>query len=243
MKALRQNYEPTSLIDIYEIIASRGRFGLELKGETYKLRFSPDSMKRTDRSVGHWEFWFGSYPEPDYRILEDNEASRGEVDVELIRSWIQDCECRHDCGEAPSEQATGLMLIDVLTREVVRAPPASRYFALSYVWGDVTREAASGLVSSSAGCRLPNQAKKTIEDAITLMKRLGERYLWVDVYCVDQHNAQKQKQQINQMDSIFQGAALTIVALSGGSASAGLAGISRTTGPRQFFAHLRRRGS
>ena len=128
------------------------------------------------------------------------------------------------------------MLVDVLTRHVVRASPAARYFALSYVWGNVTGESASGLVSSSTGYRLPDQAKQTIEDAITLTKGLGEKYLWVDVYCVDQHIAEKQKQQINHMGSIFQGAAVTIVALSGGSASAGLAGISRTTGPRPFFA-------
>jgi hypothetical protein len=68
---------------------------------------------------------------------------------------------------------------------------------------------------------------RTVEDAITLTERLGERYLWVDAFCINKHDRQHQQEQINNMDLVYQCTYLTIIALDGSDAGAGLAGISQ----------------
>jgi hypothetical protein len=65
---------------------------------------------------------------------------------------------------------------------------------------------------------------------------LGERYLWVDFYCIDQQNPNGRKAQIDNMDLIYQGAYLTLIAQDGSDCHVGLPGMSipleRTAQPR-----------
>ena len=165
--------------------------------------------------------------EAKFRILSEVEARHGAVDHDIILSWVLDCENNHRCSRRRDTQAADMQLIDVRTREVVAAPRNARYIILSYVWGDVRRERHEGL---------PPVCDQTIEDAITMTSKLGERYLWVDRYCIAQDDKSKQMDQINRMDQIFSGAILTIVAVSSPSSKSGLPGVSRLPGERQFFA-------
>ncbi|ERF76407.1 hypothetical protein EPUS_06965 [Endocarpon pusillum Z07020] len=66
-----------------------------------------------------------------------------------------------------------------------------------------------------------------MEDAITFVKHIGERYLWVDLFCIDQSNKEQKQSQINSMDRIYASAYLTLVCLDGRDADWGLPGISR----------------
>lgn len=69
--------------------------------------------------------------------------------------------------------------------------------------------------------RLP----RTITDAMLLVSRFDERYLWVDSLCIMQDDAENKHDQIALMDVIYQKAILTIVAVSGKNAGAGLPGV------------------
>lgn len=60
---------------------------------------------------------------------------------------------------------------------------------------------------------------------ITVVKRLNFQYLWVDRYCIDQ-NGEDKDHQIRNMDLIYRGAELTIIAAAGEDPSFGLPGIS-----------------
>jgi hypothetical protein len=60
-----------------------------------------------------------------------------------------------------------------------------------------------------------------------VVKKLSLKYLWVDVYCIDQSNVVENVLQIRHMDVIYEEAYLTILALSGTSSEAGLPGISK----------------
>jgi hypothetical protein len=69
----------------------------------------------------------------------------------------------------------------------------------------------------------------TISDAIILTKKLGMKYLWVDQLCIDQLDEVDKLLQINQMDAIYQGAEITIVAAAGTDQNFGLPGIGSKT--------------
>jgi hypothetical protein len=69
---------------------------------------------------------------------------------------------------------------------------------------------------------------KVIEGSLWVALQLGIPYLWVDRYCINQHNAVEKHHLITHMDSIYRGATLTIVASISTEPSQGLSGISGT---------------
>lgn len=63
---------------------------------------------------------------------------------------------------------------------------------------------------------------RTIQDAITLVQRLGARYLWVDALCLLQNDSADLDRGVNVMDLIYEQAWLTIIAGHGHNANTGL---------------------
>jgi hypothetical protein len=166
--------------------------------------------------------------------LEGRPIRRDGVDIENLNHWLNECESTHGSTcEATSwvssvEQPASLCVLDVNSLQVVNAPQNCKYAALSYVWGstEMPESGASkdGIVIrdySSVFQDLP----LTIQDAIILMRRLGQRYIWVDAMCIDQHENADKMEQIGHMDQIYGLADFTIVAAAGDNADAGLPGV------------------
>ncbi|EFX03383.1 heterokaryon incompatibility protein [Grosmannia clavigera kw1407] len=61
----------------------------------------------------------------------------------------------------------------------------------------------------------------TIQDAVTVTRALGFRYLWVDALCIIQDCATGNSREIDQMGLCFQNAAVTIMAATSTSAAEG----------------------
>jgi hypothetical protein len=63
----------------------------------------------------------------------------------------------------------------------------ARYAALSYCWGGPQEVVAKEdtWVAMTQGITL-SVLPKTIQDAVTVTRRLGLRYLWVDALCIKQ---------------------------------------------------------
>ena len=168
------------------------------------------------------------------RMRSQVEAFNGSINMHVIEQWIDICN-HHDmkCSR-PTPQDVTFFLIDVHTRHIVKYSSGCRYIALSYVWGKGAqtmyhREHVEGspLDVSSTEWKVPYPAAQTIEDAMRLVKNLGEKYLWTDLYCIDQHDNVTKQEQIMKMDRIYASSYLTIVALDGENADWGLPGISR----------------
>ncbi|KAF3026625.1 hypothetical protein E8E14_014445 [Neopestalotiopsis sp. 37M] len=131
-----------------------------------------------------------------------------------------------------------ILLIDVETNKLVQQTTATRYLALSYVWGSssvfkTTSENRKRLEKNgfSNGDHLP----KVVRDAMVLTRKLEERYLWVDALCIEQDDetsAQK-RIQLQNMDTIYKDAYLTLVAWTATSADSALPGISEPSLPCQ----------
>ena len=180
--------------------------------------------------------------------LDPSEASvhgrliKPRCDPELFRQWLQSCWGWHgpNCytpgwSEHISPLAKiGVRMTDVHQRCLVPAPAACRYVALSYVWGEA--EVLQTTLSNLTQLCKPHGLDKflrdiptTIVNAIDLVAMLGERYLWVDSFCIVQDDAQEKHVQIANMDAIYGNAILTINATAGKDTNAGLPGIGSTS--------------
>ena len=159
-----------------------------------------------------------------HRTLGGRKVTQNQIDINIVGEWLSRCLKLHgaDCAPVLTEELDQVRLIDVQKRQIVKFPGGGcDYVALSYVWGGVAQKSVQ--LGGDIG-ELP----KTLEDAISFTKTLGKQYLWVDSVCIDQSDEKDKANQINRMWSIYRGAYLTVIALSGTSADAGLSGISRS---------------
>lgn len=164
------------------------------------------------------------------------------VDLDLVQSWFKECRDHERCNFGPKFRqsnlelfAHGFRLIDVVEGRLVEKTDPCAYVALSYVWGQLeslrtNRQNLSALYEPSSldphgGHQSASRIPRTIVDTITLCRSIGQRYLWIDSLCIIQDNLDEKLRLINSMDCIYENAILTVVALSGSDAGAGLAGI------------------
>ncbi|KAK0702658.1 heterokaryon incompatibility protein-domain-containing protein [Lasiosphaeris hirsuta] len=182
------------------------------------------------------------------------------IDFDLVRRWFSICEARHGsvCNSAhtmrqmdwnsPKTAVPAFRCIDldrdclVLLRATV-APDDPRYAALSYVWGragsdeeffktlraNVTeRELPGFFAREDSQRRLPT----TIRDAMTVTRRIGLRYLWVDSLCIVQDDSGSDwLEAIRKMDVVYGAAYVVICAAGSPSAFGGIDGVVTERGP------------
>lgn len=159
-------------------------------------------------------------------------VNRSSVRYDLLTDWLENCavshgeSCRRSNENNPSIQLYGL---DCLNNTIVPLSQNEKYVALSYVWG-TTADAARFSVSTTNDDRVitlqPSDIPLTIRDAIEVVKEIGKRYLWVDRYCIPQSDISQRREAILNMNQIYAGAEVTIVALYGNNIRAGLPGVS-----------------
>ena len=138
---------------------------------------------------------------------------------QLVSTWLDDCDRKHTlCPRSPVGRPHDLRVLDCDTKDVINLPSEARYMALSYVWGH--SEPQNLNLSSSDPLH-----EQTLADAVSAVKAIGEKYLWIDRICIDQTNTEEKVQLIRRMDVVYEAAYLTLVALVPDS-EAGLPGIS-----------------
>ncbi|KAF2031346.1 HET-domain-containing protein [Setomelanomma holmii] len=168
------------------------------------------------------------------------------VDWDLAQHWVQDLAERrmnkHNMFLSP-KALEDVRVIDVERGNIDHLPPNSQYVALSYVW-KVEAGQVQSTMSSLQRLRKPGslnqfQLSQTVTDAMTVCKELKYRYLWIDRLCICQDDASYQKsRKLDQMASIYNQAALAIVAAVGADADYGLVGVSRPRLPKQRMLKL-----
>jgi hypothetical protein len=98
----------------------------------------------------------------------------------------------------------------------------ARYAALSYCWGGPQALVAEEdtLDAMARGIAL-SMLPKTVQDAVTVTRRLGLQYLWVDALCIKQDSEEDWISESSKMADIYGNAAVTIAAASGRDCNAG----------------------
>jgi hypothetical protein len=149
-----------------------------------------------------------------------------------IHLWIKECNCNlnnsnlHnlptrliDVGPADGSALPRLQIMNGYNPPACsegQFPPWS-YLTLSYCWG--RQDAAVGTTRENIQDRtqyiLINSLPKTIQDAITITRKMGFRFLWVDVLCIIQPtplNNSDWVQESVRMCDYYKGSVFTIAA-------------------------------
>jgi hypothetical protein len=129
---------------------------------------------------------------PYFRSIHNSLDFQRLIDTRKLRSILKSCDhdhpecCRHRAGQ--EFVSCNIRLIDVQENRIVESITTTRYFALSYVWGDAnhfltTKENLLELQRPKSLINIIKALPQTIRDAIVFVHSLGERYLWVDSLC------------------------------------------------------------
>ncbi|KXX74358.1 hypothetical protein MMYC01_208370 [Madurella mycetomatis] len=142
--------------------------------------------------------------------------------LDVVRGWLDTCENTH--GPACAPPARGWMptrLLEVVPggsriylREsrTLRSTEDFRFVALSHCWGQdgapftTTRRMLSLRMQSIDVAELP----RTFRDSVTLVGRLGLRYLWIDSLCIIQDDADDWARESAQMANVYRNAHLVL---------------------------------
>ncbi|KAK0099601.1 hypothetical protein ONS96_008101 [Cadophora gregata f. sp. sojae] len=151
--------------------------------------------------------------------------------VAKIAAWIQNCESKHIHCRLPEASILPSRVIDFGVLEsfddiklVLGHGISAQYLALSYCWGAGTtmiQSTSSSLARWTEG--IPwQQLPKTFQDAITLTRKLGIQYLWIDAVCIVQDDTQDWEFESANMANIYSNSYITIAATSASDSHRGL---------------------
>lgn len=180
--------------------------------------------------------------------LGDARLVRPVLDFNLLRSWLSQSETydlsttwiQHSEGKIINisremgsariiQLESEFRLIDVKKRCVVRSTICSRYITLSYVWGGLPKiqlqRHNKNDLQVEGSLNMPNVVGQTAIDAMTVVERLGETYLWIDSLCIIQDDPKSKATQLVAMDEIYRSSIMTIAAISGQDSNATLPGV------------------
>ena len=148
-----------------------------------------------------------------------------------IKQWLQQCQQHPKCSNTPKNlyKTAPSRLIEVspattpdVPRLICTGDLKASYLALSYCWGTgqscVLETRNVGKLSKAIEL---NTLPKTIVDAIKITRLLNFAYLWIDALCIIQDSDEDKNAVIGVMDSIYEDAAITIVAASSASVADG----------------------
>ena len=175
-------------------------------------------------------------------IMKCRDLSPSRASFPLARQWLQLCKCHHrstctplqyEANSISPKRSFFLRVIDTWEERIVSAPGGCKYAALSYVWGQavqlkLTKDNYEQLTKRGAISDNSERIPMTIRDAMVVCKELNIRYLWVDSLCIIQDCKDDRETQIECMGFIYGGAFVTIAAVSGNDANAGLPGVRET---------------
>lgn len=142
-----------------------------------------------------------------------------------IKSWLDTCILHHPgCSNSPVISKLPTRVLDVGLPGTnpdpsLFTPPLGykdSYIALSYCWGN----SDSKFVLSKQKADLPRprfpfrSLPKTLQDAVTITRKLGFRFLWIDALCIIQEgdNGADFLRESVTMSQVYGNAALTIAA-------------------------------
>lgn len=152
------------------------------------------------------------------------------ADFDLMRRWLRSCKKYHKnyCEKKTFNRPFPLRYINYSNRRIVEVSEHDKYITLSYVWDQAERNGiAEGTTLKALPEYLPTSGvSQIIENTLTVTEKLGRQYLWVDKYCINQEDSLDKHIQIRNMDRIYEGALITIIAVIGDNPGSGIPGVS-----------------
>ncbi|KAF4970231.1 hypothetical protein FSARC_2696 [Fusarium sarcochroum] len=204
---------------------------------TNTLTLSAEGGWRTEGEGPQSRLW-GENPEPIRASLHQTYGRLRPllVDFGRLRRWYQLCDSTHDfCQAQESSGIQRLRLVsvkDMCIKEFSNARGRNTgvpaYATLSYVWGSTTfqRLTRKNVVKLMEPHGLDTLTlPQTIDDTLSICKKLDIGYLWIDSLCIIQDEESDLIEFIEKMDVIYNESILSIIAASGLSADSGIPGL------------------
>lgn len=150
--------------------------------------------------------------------------------VSSILAWLEECKSGHPaCAETNSHgSAMPTRLVDVgeegrFPRLVETIGILSQYLALSHRWGGscILQTTMANLEKHKQSIPLEGLCA-TFLDAITMTRKLGFQYLWIDSLCIIQDSPVDWEREAASMATVYQNATLTLAAACATSGDTGL---------------------
>ncbi|KAF2166253.1 hypothetical protein M409DRAFT_23445 [Zasmidium cellare ATCC 36951] len=163
------------------------------------------------------------------------------VDFSLAREWLHECDTGHypkhglaspseirqssprgDSGHH-SDVSNGLVVVDVHERCLKQLPPNSRFLTLSYTWPlfdtlKLNRANHRALMAPGALADSNQRISNVIREAMSVVERLGEKYIWIDALCITQDDDDIRSGLISRMDQIYGDSYLNIIVATASTA-------------------------
>jgi len=155
--------------------------------------------------------------------------------LSTIRSWLNSCMAGHARCDMPAtttgSQFLPRRLLQVGSSEcrlvdtTETAPSDARFVALSHCWGAAPpiRTLRQNLDSFHKAIP-PAALPRTFLDAITIVRALGIRYLWIDALCIVQDDPADWEAEAARMKDFYAESVLTIAASDASQGSEGCLG-------------------
>ncbi|PVI01068.1 HET-domain-containing protein [Periconia macrospinosa] len=182
------------------------------------LRIDVDSAASTPMNALSAELSVYAEPgTPASKYLKSRPINRNPMQgIEVMKDWLQDCDKNHNCI------STELPLLPTRVLDVSRVPTVvttcgerARYIALSYCWGTSGKNVLftddTAQMFSTQGIHL-DTLPKTIQDAITMTRELGVKYVWIDALCIiqEQQDLRDFKAEAPNMGEYYRNAYVTL---------------------------------
>lgn len=149
---------------------------------------------------------------------------QGDILVTETLRWLAKCQSHLECGSQDEKQLPS-RVVDVQGESgpklvITRPGELAHYISLSYCWGG----AQEGILTSANFQQYTksidtSRLSQTVRDAISTVKDLGFRYLWIDALCIIQDSDMDKAREIGTMTSVYQNCLFTLTIASGISAS------------------------
>ena len=162
------------------------------------------------------------------------EDSASEITLNTIKEWFRNCDVDHpECCSGSTDAVgfedwkppTRLIQIGQTDQDLKLVETKGRpvqYNALSHCWGNRLQIAttACNLAEHLEAIAFPS-LPKTFQDAISITRKLGIEFLWIDSLCIVQDDEIEWSMESERMGSIYQHAYCTIAATAASSSSEG----------------------
>ncbi|KAF4632725.1 hypothetical protein G7Y89_g5397 [Cudoniella acicularis] len=171
--------------------------------------------------------------------------TKNEKYFELLSEWLRECDGNHNQLEHNQEVHHPRQNIRLPTRVLdvgygresnklrlhcPREGERGTYIALSHCWGVIPWEERVRYITNNENIDARrkgiefNTLPKTFQDAITVTRQLGKRFLWIDSLCIVQGDREEWEKESKLMETVFSRAYCTIAASSATDSTKGFLG-------------------
>ncbi|KAK4201373.1 heterokaryon incompatibility protein-domain-containing protein [Triangularia verruculosa] len=156
---------------------------------------------------------------------------RSEENFDLSRSWLKECQQRHECCREIEAPTLPTRVLDVGTadtkfttlRVMHSCEARGQYVALSHCWGGKIDTLLTAATMDTFMAALPfDILPANFRDAVTITRKLGIRYLWIDSLCIIQDSREDWEIESKRMAQVYGSATVTISALVSKASAEGI---------------------